>query len=636
MKKKDIHILIVEDDPSLGTVLAQALSRSGYVTKLANRPSEAQKYFSLEKFNLLIVDCMLPKTNGVDFVEQLKMDYGQNFSVIFMSGVFKNSAFSKEALRRTDATHFLHKPFDLEELITTVDGLFKGKLEEEKDPLYELLTEEKIAFEPLKRILASTETIQGEDLTLVYSFLVKARATGILNIIDKEGQASAVHFSDGEIIEVHVQDKTSYFGVLLIENGFTSAEDVQRNLSLNDKRPIGLRLVNAHALSPHAINVVLSQQMTIRLSKTIQANSYSINWVSSDLKPSDARITTTDFLGLLSDWIDSKLSQEWLTRFYLPWMSYRLVPIDNPKLFDQVKDLPMLRICPEIFQYAESQRTLSELLKQSSHHPSEILSVLHFLMAAKLLAFQYHSQDQKDYSHMISAIRKMLDGIEKKDHFEVLGLNQKARSKEINRAYMDLIKLFHPDKLDKQAPPELVRLTNKIFAHISEAHKILSDPVTLAEYLNELSWGKAENVFETEGHVEKGVEYLNQGRYHDAYNHFKDLLKNKTRRPDLPIYMCWALLKLPPSAYEEKVVLEKATQLLKKVPPEERHSAVFFLVKGLFYLRSHNLEKAVVNFKNARTLDPSLTEAKRELNALKTKHREATTTFFSNIFKKKA
>jgi DNA-binding response OmpR family regulator len=636
VKKKDIHILIIEDDPSLGTVLTQALARAGYAVKLAGRPSEAQKYFSLEKYHLLIVDCMLPKINGVDFVEQLKMEYAQNFAVIFISGVFKNSAFVKDALRRADAHQFLQKPFELTEFLSTVDSIFTDTIEEEKDPLYEFLTDEKISMDKLHLVLQQTETVQGEDLALVYGFLVKARASGILNIVDKEGEASSVHFADGDIVEVNVQDKTSYFGILLIENGFTSAEDVQRNLSLNDKQPIGLRLVKAHALSPHAINFVLSQQMSIRLSKTIQANSYNVNWTPSALRSADAKISAVDFHGLLSDWIDSKISLEWLTRFYLPWMNYQLFPIENIKLFEQVKDSPMLRICPEIFKFACEGRTLSQVLEVSQHHQSEILSVLHFLLIEKLIIFKYRSKDVKDYSHMIAAIRKLLDGIEKKDHFEVLGLNQKARTKEINRAYMDLIKVFHPDKLDKNAPKELVQLTNKVFSHITEAFKVLSEPERHDQYLRELSWGKAESVFENEDKIEKGVDLLGQGRYQDAYNHFNELYKSKTKRPDLPIYLCWALLKLPKGTYKDEDVTENATQLLKKVPPEERHSAVFFLVKGLYYLHTKNREKAIVNLKNARTLDPSLTEAKRELNALRTRNREATTTFFSTIFKKKA
>lgn len=627
---------MVEDDPSSGKVLKEALTREGYTVKVCNRPGEVERVFALGDFQLLIVDCMLPKISGVDLVEQLQKNFDKDFHVLLVSGVFKNSAFSKEAVRRVKAAGFFFKPFDLEALFESVYGIFESELEDEKDPLYELLASSKVSKKELLEAINETETIQGKDLPLLYGLLFHSNISGILNLIDMDGQASALHFSEGNIVEVNVQDKTSYFGVLLIENGFTSAEEVEQNLSLDDKRPIGVRLVDAHALSPHAIKIALTQQMSIRLSKTIQENSYTVNFVESNISEKQSKITSLNFHSLLSDWIDSKLSRDWLLQFYLPWMDYRLVEVENNRLFQEVKDLPLLRVCPEVFKYSHEGKTLSELLDETRHSQYEVLAMLHFLVIVKLIKFEMDGNTQVDYNHKIKTIRKMLDGIEQKDLFQRLGLNQKARAKEINRVYMDLVKVLHPDRLPSSAPEELHELQNKIFSYISDAYKTLSDPDERDKYLKELSWGKAELAFETENKINKGVGLLSQGRYTEAYQLFKALDSGEYRRPDIPIYLSWALLKLPTSPEKKKKVIKKATVLLKRVPPEERHNAVFFLVKGLFYLKTDNEEKAIVNFKNARTLDPTLMEAKRELLALKQRHKQENTTFIHTIFKKKA
>ncbi len=636
MKKKDINILVIEDDLSSGTVLKEALAREGYTVKVCHRPTEVERVFALGDFHLLIVDCMLPRISGVDLVEQLQKNYEKDFSVLFVSGVFKNSAFSKDAIRRVKAAGFFFKPFDLEALLKSVYSIFEKDLEEEKDPLYELLASNKVSKNELLEAIRETESIQGKDLPLLYGLLFQSDISGILNLIDIDGQASALHFSKGDIVEVNVQDKTSYFGVLLIENGFTSPEEVEQNLSLDDKRPIGVRLVDAHALSPHAIKIALTQQMSIRLSKTIQENSYTINFIESTISEKPSKITSSNFYSLLSDWIDSKLSADWLLQFYLPWMDYQLVEIENNSLFQEVKDLPLLRVCPEVFKFAHEGCNLSELLEESKHPQHEVLAILHFLTIVKLLRFELDDNTQVDFKHKIKTLRNMLEGIENKDLFQRLGLNQKARSKEINRAYMDLVKVLHPDRLPSNAPTELHELQNKIFSYVSDAYKTLSDPKKRENYMNELNWGKAELAFETENKVDKGRGLLSQGRYTEAYQLFKTLDSGEFRRPDVPIYLCWALLKLPSHPEKKKIIIKKATALLKRVPPEERHNAVFFLVKGLFYLRSNNDEKAIINLTNARTLDPTLMEAKRELLALKQRYKQESSTFIHTIFRKKA
>ncbi|MCB0408115.1 MAG: response regulator transcription factor, partial [Bdellovibrionales bacterium] len=366
MKRNDINILIIEDDSTVRNALKEAFSRAGYTVKATGQPHEAKRYFSLDNYQLLIVDCMLPKINGVDLVESLKKEHGRQFKTILTSGVFKNSTFSKDALHKTQAEHFLYKPIDIEEILEIAQQFFADVIEEEKDPLFELMTHEELSPEDIQEAIEKTETIQGHDLPMIYGFLVHAKSNGMLNLVDKDGEQSSILFVDGEIIEVQVNDKMSYFGILLIENGFTSTEEVERNLQASNEKPIGLRLVEAHAMSPHAINIALSQQMSIRLSKTIQNNSYSISFTPSQLSIKNTKIPAKQFHRLLIDWVYSKIEDNWLIQFYLPWMDYKLHRVKNQKLLGQLNDLPAMKSIAQIFKYADEEITLGELVNEAT------------------------------------------------------------------------------------------------------------------------------------------------------------------------------------------------------------------------------------------------------------------------------
>jgi len=65
MNKK---ILIVEDEESIGDILSYALSKEGFLTKVANNGAMAREL--LDKFipNLVILDLMLPDINGWIYV----------------------------------------------------------------------------------------------------------------------------------------------------------------------------------------------------------------------------------------------------------------------------------------------------------------------------------------------------------------------------------------------------------------------------------------------------------------------------------------------------------------------------------------------------------------------------------------
>ncbi|NQZ02285.1 MAG: DnaJ domain-containing protein, partial [Bdellovibrionales bacterium] len=613
-KNSGIKILFVEDDRTAGKALAEAFSRAGFDTKVCHNATNAKRVFQTEDFHLVIADCMLPGENGVVMSESFREIAGDNFELVLTSGVFKASSFARDSIARTGAKHFFNKPFDLNEFLEACLELISGNLEEENDPLFELVSEEAIGSESMQNAIENTGTIQGSDLILLYNFLSCSELSGRLQLVTNTGVQSSVDFYNGSISNVKVADKKSYFGILLIENGFTSAQDVQEHLAQDNDKPIGLRLVESHTISPHAIQVVLKQQMSIRLSKTIQEESYEFTFEKHEtpIRPLHM-IEPSELAMLTNDWIDSKLNRDSLLRFYIPWMEYKVLLNDNKNRFEQLKDLPILRVAPQIFKHIEKNKSLHELMALSDVSDLEFLSVIHFLVLQKMVVFSNKAGQQRSLAHRMKYLESLAEGIEEKDYFQVLGLNQEARDKEIERAYFDLAKIIHPDKLERNAPDELKELTHHVFSKVNKAYETLKLKASREKYLKKLSMGDAEELLDAEQKVADGEALIRRGEYSKAYKLFKEVFKMKSHRSDVPILLTWALLKAPTPKEKAKTIAKTAQALLKKIPPEDRHQPRFFLAKGLYYSFIGQHDKATQHFVNAYTADPSLIEARREM-----------------------
>ena len=72
MTKKLHHILVIDDDTRLRTLLGRFLEENGFQVSLAKDTDEAKKMIQELMFDLLIVDVMLPNENGVDFTSDLR------------------------------------------------------------------------------------------------------------------------------------------------------------------------------------------------------------------------------------------------------------------------------------------------------------------------------------------------------------------------------------------------------------------------------------------------------------------------------------------------------------------------------------------------------------------------------------
>lgn len=108
------RILIVEDDASNNQMLKDYLESHGYACSQAYSGSEGKLLFSLEKYDLVLLDLMLPGIPG----EELVALFSEKAPVIVLSA--KSGLDSKVEVLSAGAEDYLCKPFDLPELLVRI------------------------------------------------------------------------------------------------------------------------------------------------------------------------------------------------------------------------------------------------------------------------------------------------------------------------------------------------------------------------------------------------------------------------------------------------------------------------------------------------------------------------------------
>jgi DNA-binding response OmpR family regulator len=113
------RILVVEDDPATRSVLDKTLSAHGFEVTLAMDGLAALEQIDGGPWALAIVDIMMPRLDGITFVEAIKArDDTSAIPVIFLTS--KNDPGTMTQGIRAGAKYYVTKPFRVEDLLDKV------------------------------------------------------------------------------------------------------------------------------------------------------------------------------------------------------------------------------------------------------------------------------------------------------------------------------------------------------------------------------------------------------------------------------------------------------------------------------------------------------------------------------------
>lgn len=116
------RILVVDDEPGMRDMLADALSLAGYQTKTAVDGFDALKLVRAEKFDLVISDVNMPRMNGFDLLQDLREHKDETPVILLTARGDRNDV---TAGLKFGADDYVTKPFGLEELTLRVAAILR-------------------------------------------------------------------------------------------------------------------------------------------------------------------------------------------------------------------------------------------------------------------------------------------------------------------------------------------------------------------------------------------------------------------------------------------------------------------------------------------------------------------------------
>lgn len=115
-------LLVVEDDPNLGDILHEYLTMKGYETTLCRDGEEGWSKFKKDKFNLAILDVMMPKKDGFTLGKEIKK-VQEDLPVIYLTA--KNLKEDIIEGLKIGADDYMTKPFSMEELLLRIGAILR-------------------------------------------------------------------------------------------------------------------------------------------------------------------------------------------------------------------------------------------------------------------------------------------------------------------------------------------------------------------------------------------------------------------------------------------------------------------------------------------------------------------------------
>jgi curved DNA-binding protein CbpA len=201
-------------------------------------------------------------------------------------------------------------------------------------------------------------------------------------------------------------------------------------------------------------------------------------------------------------------------------------------------------------------------------------------------------------------------------YYDILDVGVNAPLSEIKKAYLRMVRQYHPDMSYDLPSPDVKKKIEELFTFINNAYKTLSDETKREQYNASLLKRTPDTIrgekTKAEEQFKRGVMELKAGNFWGA----ADFLRGATRiDPQKAIYWAYlsmALINIPKRTKEAEQAILNAIRL-------EPHNAKYYVHLGNIYLKAGLNKRAVRQFEIALSWDPTNYEAHQKLEVLKNK-----------------
>ncbi len=191
-----VHLLIIDDDTGIRTLLSQFLQDKGYFITEAKDTFVANEKLQKYKFDLLIVDVMMPGETGIEFTKKLRKS--KKTPILMLTAM--NDIEDRISGLSSGADDYLAKPFEPRELLLRIQNILnRSKKEQEPKKIYRIgnyifnKNTQNLTNNSLPIILTSSENL-----------LLKALCDNIGKIVSREELAALSSGINERSIDVQI------------------------------------------------------------------------------------------------------------------------------------------------------------------------------------------------------------------------------------------------------------------------------------------------------------------------------------------------------------------------------------------------------------------------------------------------
>ena len=121
MEKIKYHILVVDDDDRIRELVKEYLNENGFIVSTGNSAEEAKIKLGYFKFDLIVLDVMMPGQNGFELTKEIKKNSNMPIILLTAKGEVENRIQGLEL----GADDYLGKPFEPKELLLRINNIVK-------------------------------------------------------------------------------------------------------------------------------------------------------------------------------------------------------------------------------------------------------------------------------------------------------------------------------------------------------------------------------------------------------------------------------------------------------------------------------------------------------------------------------
>jgi two-component system phosphate regulon response regulator OmpR len=122
MENNKLHILVVDDDDKIRNLLKDYLSDSNYIVSTAENADQAKTKLKYFKFDILILDIMMPGQDGYELTKDIRKDIKVPIILLTAKGEVEDRIKGLEL----GADDYISKPFEPKELLLRIKNIIKN------------------------------------------------------------------------------------------------------------------------------------------------------------------------------------------------------------------------------------------------------------------------------------------------------------------------------------------------------------------------------------------------------------------------------------------------------------------------------------------------------------------------------